>query len=90
MRFQKVFTEVAQRGHLTKKENQRWRQKLIEAMEDQIKLFELIDLFIKVFMLIILMHFVSVAVIIGIGSIDFLMVLIGSKFEFFIYLMMHD
>lgn len=90
MRFQKVFTEVAQRGHLTKEENQRWRQVLIEAMEDQIKLFELIDLFIKVFMLIILMHFVSVAVIIGIGSIDFLMVLIGSKFEFYIYMMMHD
>lgn len=76
MKFEKVFTDVAQKGHSKNVDNQRWRYQLIEAMEYQIKLFDLTDLFIKVFMLIILMHFTSVAVIIGIGSIDFLMVYI--------------
>lgn len=58
----------------TNTENKGIRQALIETMQDQIKLFELSDLFIKVFTSIIIMHFVSVALIIGIGSIDLLMV----------------
>lgn len=74
MKFQNAFKQLSQNGPFTPTENQQLRCKFIEAMEDQIKLFELTDLFIEVFSSIILMHFTSVAVIIGIGSIDFLIV----------------
>lgn len=79
MKFQNAFKRFMQKGPLTPTENQQIRTKLIEAVEYQIKLFELTDLFIKVFTVIILMHFTSVAVIIGIGSIDFLMVKFKSS-----------
>lgn len=62
------------RVRYTASENKRIRLALIEIMQDQIKLFELSDLFIRVFTSIVIMHFVSVALIIGIGSIDLLMV----------------
>lgn len=68
----------------TMPENQRIRQQLIEAIEEQIKLFAVTDLFIKVFTAIILMHFTSVALIIGIGSIDLLMVKLLPFLAYFI------
>lgn len=74
IKFKKTFEQLGQNGPFTPTENQQLRCQFIEAMEDQIKLFELTDLFIEVFTSIILMHFISVAVIIGIGSIDFLIV----------------
>ena len=75
MKIQNAFKQLRRDGRpLTPTENQQLRRTLIEAMEDQIKLIELTDLFIKVFTWIIMMHFISVAVIIGIGSINLLVV----------------
>lgn len=69
-------------------ENRKIRDNLIEVIEEQVKLFELTDLFINVFTWIILMHFISVAIIIGVGSINLLTVellfrvsFLSSKFE---------
>lgn len=69
-------------------ENGKIRDNLIEVIEEQVKLFELTDLFINVFTWIILMHFISVAIIIGVGSINLLTVellfrvsFLSSKFE---------
>lgn len=75
MKIQNAFKQLRRDGQpLRPTDNQQLRRILVEAMEDQIKLIELTDLFIKVFTWIIMMHFISVAVIIGIGSIDFLIV----------------
>lgn len=64
----------------TSDENNIIRKKLITAIEEQNDLFELVDLFIEVFGFIILMHFTSVALIIGFGSIELLMVNIFIAF----------
>lgn len=85
MKIRDVFNQMANNDVLTKNQNQQLRKKLIDAIEEQIKLFEITDLFIKVFTSIILMHFVSVAVIIGIGSIDFLIVCISILFDVFFF-----
>lgn len=63
---------------LNASENAKIRRILIDVIEDQVKLFDLTDLFIKVFNSIILMHFISVAIIIGIGSMDLFMVCIDK------------
>lgn len=86
MKFQNAFKHLARDVTLSPTQNQQIRYKLIDVMEDQIKLFELTNLFIKVFTWIILMHFISVAVIIGIGSIDFLIVSTNYFIVYIIYL----
>ncbi|XP_055301169.1 odorant receptor 22c [Sitodiplosis mosellana] len=88
MKFQNAFKQLGRGGRpLTPTENQQWRRTVIEAMEDQIRLFELTNLFIKVFTSIILMHFISVALIIGIGSIDFLIAPGTDKILYAVYIM---
>lgn len=74
MKIRKAFEQPEQDDTFTVANNQNIRTNLIDAIEAQNQLFELTDLFIDVFSFIILMHFTSVALIIGIGSIDFLMV----------------
>lgn len=59
---------------MTITENLEIRQSLINCIEEQIQLFDLTDLFIEVFAFIILMHFTSVALIIGMGSINLMVV----------------
>lgn len=59
---------------MTVTENLEIRQSLINCIEEQIQLFDLTDLFIEVFAFIILMHFTSVALIIGMGSINLMVV----------------
>lgn len=67
-------------------ENREIRHGLIDIMNDQIKLFELSDLLIESFTAIILMHFISVAFIIGIGSISVLMVYFNLSCRFWHHL----
>lgn len=55
-------------------ENRSIRQQLIDAIEKHVFIIEVTDLFTEVYTAIILMHFLSVAVIIGIGSINLLVV----------------
>lgn len=74
MKIRKAFKAPEQDDTFTVAENQTIRKSLIDVIEEQNQLFDLTDLFIEVFSFIILMHFTSVALIIGIGSIDFLMV----------------
>lgn len=76
----KMQNTLNQHQLFTASQNANIRRKLVEIMHDQIRLFELTDLFITVFNSIILMHFISVALIIGIGSIDLLMVCTRSMF----------
>ncbi|XP_031636522.1 odorant receptor 24a [Contarinia nasturtii] len=87
MKIRNIFNQVASNGILTKNQNQQLRNKLIDAIAEQVKLFELIDLFIKVFTSIILLHFISVAVIIGIGSIDFLIAPGLDKILYAVYIL---
>lgn len=75
MQIQNIFDEQPKNGALfTALQNRTIRKHLIEVIEEQIQLFDLTDLFINVFTWIILIHFISVALIIGMGSINLLMV----------------
>lgn len=74
MRIQNIFKRLKHDGPFTAIANKSIRVNLIEVVEEQIQLFDLTDLFINVFTWIILMHFISVALIIGVGSINLLMV----------------
>lgn len=74
MKIRNAFNHSKYVGMLTAIENQRIRQDLIVVIEEQNNLYDLIDLFIEVFTPIILMHFISTAIVIGIGSIDVIMV----------------
>lgn len=74
MKMQNAFNLSKRCGMYTVIENQQIRRDLIVVIEDQNNLFDLIDLFIEVFTPIILFHFISVAIVIGIGSIDVIMV----------------
>lgn len=75
MKIQNVLTKSdSSEASLPEMENREIRRKLIAIINEQIKLFEVTDMLIKVFTAIILMHFITVALIIGIGSINFLMV----------------
>lgn len=67
---------------MTVTENLEIRQSLINCIEEQIQLFDLTDLFIEVFAFIILMHFTSVALIIGMGSINLMVVCFNRLITF--------
>lgn len=67
---------------MTITENLEIRQSLINCIEEQIQLFDLTDLFIEVFAFIILMHFTSVALIIGMGSINLMVVCFNRLITF--------
>lgn len=56
------------------KDNQRIRDELMDCVATQVNVLETNELFVSVFMWIILAHFISVALIIGIASINFLLV----------------
>lgn len=55
-------------------DNQRVRDELMDCVATQVNVLETNELFVSVFMWIILVHFISVALIIGIGSINLLLV----------------
>lgn len=56
------------------RENQRVRKELFECIAKQVAILETNELFVMIFRWIILGHFISVALIIGIGSINLLLV----------------
>ncbi|XP_031633877.1 odorant receptor 22c-like [Contarinia nasturtii] len=72
MKIRNSLGNTQQNHPFSAAKNREVRHKLIAAINEQIKLFDVIDLFIKAFTLIIMMHFISVALIIGIGSINLL------------------
>lgn len=75
MKIRNALEKPKRERSYTAAENREIRQKLIGAIHEQIKLYDVIDLFIKAFTVIILMHFISVALIIGIGSINLMKVI---------------
>lgn len=61
-------------------QNQQIRSQLMRCIATQVNVLETAELFVMVFKWIILIHFISVAVIIGIGSINLLLVSIHYIF----------
>lgn len=74
LRIRSIFKRSQSNDSITITENLEIRQSFINCIEEQIQLFDLTDLFIEVFAFIILMHFTSVALIIGMGSINLMVV----------------
>lgn len=74
LRIENAFAELADKHYLTPAQNELMRQRLRDIVISQTKLMEITESFIRVFTGIILVHFISVALIIGIGSINLLTV----------------
>lgn len=81
--IQNIFEEVDSKTVINAKQNYKIRCELIKSVAKQVKIMEVVILFVRVFKWIILIHFISVAVIIGIGSINLLLVS-QNKFNAFV------
>lgn len=72
--IQDTFEKINNTTVVNANQNYKLRCELTKYVAKQVKIMEIVILFVTVFKWIILIHFISVAVIIGIGSINLLLV----------------
>lgn len=70
------FHRAFDRADAVADRNYRIGKRLIECIQDQRKLFDIVDDFVDAFAMITLIHFISTATVIGLASINLLIVII--------------